>query len=520
MNRATKSKPLFLAVVLAIVLGVAALARPALASAQESADTDNEAQPEYTTLKQLEGKRLAAPTGSTMDLTVKSKMEEDPDFSYFTTFTDMVGALTSGKVDGFLCDEPAGRLLVARNTGIALLPEPVVEDNYGFALPKGSSHTRELNQVINKFRADGTLDELKQLWCGADESAKVVPEQDWDAPKGTLVVAVDSTNEPMGYIRDGKLAGYTVNLILLCAKELGYKLDLQDMSFDAMIASVQTGKADIACSSISITEEKRQSMDLTDSMYDGAITVVVREKGGGQANVGFFEGIAQSFTRTFLVEARWTIVVQGLGVTMLIAVSSGVLGTLLGYVAMRWRNTGSRVASKVINFCEILLGRLPIVVVLMVFYYVVFGALNIPGIAVAIIVFTLSFGSGAEAVMWNAVSAVDTGQREASLALGFTPSETFRDVVFPQAARRFLPLLQGNFITLVKETSVVGFIAVTDLTRAGDLIRSRTMEAFFPLLCVAAIYFIACSGLAWVMNLLIKHTDQSTRPRTIKGVQL
>ena len=137
---------------------------------------------------------------------------------------------------------------------------------------------------------------------------------------------------------------------------------------------------------------------------------------------------------------------------------------------------------------------------------------------VAAIVFTLSFGASAGSIMWNAVCAVDAGQREASLALGFTEQETFHQVVLPTAARRFLPTLSGQLVSLVKETSIVGYISVIDLTRATDLIRSRTMEAFFPLIVSAAIYFILCCAVTAILNVIIKRTDLNHRPREIKGV--
>lgn len=115
---------------------------------------------------------------------------------------------------------------------------------------------------------------------------------------------------------------------------------------------------------------------------------------------------------------------------------------------------------------------------------------------------------------------MDEGQSEAALALGFTDDETFFGVVMPQAARQFLPLLSGQLVSMCKQTSVVGYIAVMDLTCAGDVIRSLTMEAFFPLFCVAAIYFALCCLLAAGMNVLIDKTDLERRPRTIKGVDL
>ena len=198
--------------------------------------------PAITSLDELSGKIVGAPTGGTIEIRLQERVPDISDISYFATFVDMVPALKSGKIDAFIADEPVAQLLVSRNDGIAILPEPVEDDNYGLAFRKNSPLTAEFNRVIEQFEADGTLGELKQKWCGADEAAKVMPQQDWPTPAGTLVAAMDVTNEPMGYIKDGEIAGYCAELYLLCCKELGYAANMQEMSFDAEIAAMQSAR--------------------------------------------------------------------------------------------------------------------------------------------------------------------------------------------------------------------------------------------------------------------------------------
>ena len=106
------------------------------------------------------------------------------------------------------------------------------------------------------------------------------------------------------------------------------------------------------------------------------------------------------------------------------------------------------------------------------------------------------------------------------MALGFRRPGAFHYIIFPQAASVFMPQLAGQFVGMVKETAIVGYIAVLDLTRASDLIRSRTMDAFFPLLATALIYFVFCRLLAWALGKLVKRFDQGQRPQTVEGVDL
>ena len=248
---------------------------------------------------------------------------------------------------------------------------------------------------------------------------------------------------------------------------------------------------------------------------------MVRAADGGSGSQGsFIDGIAESFHKTFIKENRWTIILSGLGTTMIITLSSAILGTALGFMTVLLRHCGNRVAGVLVGAFEGLMNRLPIVVVLMVFYYVVFGSANLSGTVVSIIAFTLAFGATAGSIMWSSVRAVDGGQSEASLALGFTENQTFFGVVLPQAAHQFLPMLSSQIVNLTKQTAVVGYIAVMDLTRASDVIRSLTMEAFFPLFCIAAIHFALCCVFAAVLGAIVRKLDYDRKPRTVKGVDL
>ena len=147
----------------------------------------------------------------------------------------------------------------------------------------------------------------------------------------------------------------------------------------------------------------------------------------------------------------------------------------------------------------------------MVLFYIVFARTGLDGVWVAIIGFGMNFGAYVAEIMRTGILAVDKGQMEAALALGYTRSRAFFKIVFPQAARHFLPVFQGEFISMVKMTSVVGYIAILDLTKASDIIRSRTYEAFFPLIMTAVIYLIIVWVLTRVLTLLQRRLDPLNR---------
>ena len=475
--------------------------------------------PEYGTFDELDGKQIGLITGSTYDLLIEQSLGGTYDFSYFTSTADLIVALQAGKIDAFATDEPVARLAVNQNEGLTLMPEEVTEDNYGFFFAKGSSLVGKFDEVIDALEADGTLDALEAKWTGSDESEKTLPEQDWETPNGTLTMATHGLTEPMSYYRGGAFVGYDIELALLVCKELGYGLGFTSADYSSIVAAVSTGKADFAGGAISITAERKEAVDFTRPGYFGSVCLVVRDANHQAERSGFFDGIANSFRKTFIEEDRWQLILSGLGVTILISVCAGVLGTLLGYATVLARRSGVRWIGALVDGYQAIMGGIPLVVILMVLYYVVFGSVNIAGEIVSIIAFTLSFGATSGSTMWTAVTGIDGIQEETGLALGYTREQTFNKIVFPQALQQFLPQLMGQFVGLVKETAIVGYIAVQDLTRASDLIRSRTMDAFFPLISTAIIYFLFCRVLAWALGKLAAHLDIHNRPREIEGVE-
>ena len=470
------------------------------------------------------GKRLGMLVGGNFDALLTQSYEgvEQDDFSYFNSYAELVAALQTNKIDAIISDLPVAQLIVARNDGVGIVSEPLVDDHYGFVLEKGSPLTDQLSERIQALREDGTLDALSDKWMSADDDAKTMPEQDWDAPNGSIKVSAGVDTEPMCYLRGSEPVGLSLELLEYVARDLGYTLSIRGNAPGSVIADVQSGKAQVGAGCFSITDERKQMVDMSESYFDGGVVAIVRSSlAATDADEGFLEGLAASFERTFLKEDRWQMVLGGLGVTVLISVASGALGLALGFLlVLARRRDEDGLANRLISLMEKLLGGLPVVVVLMVFYYIIFGSLNISGIIVAILAFTLMFAATTGSVMYNTIRTIDVGQTEAGRALGFGDSDTFNLIVLPQAARQFAPVLLGQFVSLVKDTSIVGYIAVQDLTRVGDLIRSRTMEAFFPLIAIAIIYFVLCRLLAWLLGLLVRKLEPKEGPRTIKGVEL
>ena len=477
----------------------------------------------FETLADFEGAALAAVTGTYQDQLAQDAIP-GVSIQYYDDMASQLLALQNGYADGALSDMPLARLAVARQPDLTVFPETIAPDSYGLGLAKDSPLTPRVSAIIEGFEADGTLDALADKWLGADESAKVIDVGEYDAPNGTLRYVHDPSLEPMSYVGEGgQSMGYKVELVTLIAKELGMELEITQASFNALIPMLVSGRADIASGSISITEERRQSIDFAAAHYTGGVVLVVRgEDLGAAAGAGeqdFWAGLGESFYKTFVQENRWQMILSGLGVTVVISLCAALIGSVVGFGLCLVRRSRNRAASLLAAAFIRLVQGIPTLVLLMVLYYIVFASTRLSGVVIAIVAFSINFGVYVSEMIRTGIDAVDRGQWEAAAALGFGRVKTFTKVIAPQAARHILPVYKGELISMVKMTSVVGYIAVEDLTKATDLIRSRTFEAFFPLIVTAVIYFLLAWALTSLLRLVELRIDPKRRPRTLRGVE-
>lgn len=236
----------------------------------------------------------------------------------------------------------------------------------------------------------------------------------------------------------------------------------------------------------------------------------------------FFSGLAASFQRTFITDDRWLQLLSGLGVTVEITLFAAAIGVILGFLIAIVRSTHDMQLSgrkcskpsdyilKIINFlCNIYITVIrgtPVVIQLMIIYYVIFQSLR-EGVIAAVLAFGLNSAAYVAEIVRSGIMSVDKGQFEASRSLGFDYKSTMIHVIIPQAFKNILPALGNEFIVLVKETSVAGYVALKDLTYVGNLIRSRTYEAFFPLITVAVIYLV----IVLILTFFLKKLERRLR---------
>ena len=202
-----------------------------------------------------------------------------------------------------------------------------------------------------------------------------------------------------------------------------------------------------------------------------------------------------SFQQNFIDESRYLYLLQGLGTTLLITAFAAIIGIILGFLVAVIRSTYDQTGKmKFLNaICNIYLTVIrgtPTMVQLLIMYYVIFASSNLNKVVVSFLAFGINSGAYVAEIVRSGIMSIDRGQLEAGRSLGFSYASTMWYIIMPQAFKNVLPALANEFIVLLKETSICGYIGLMDLTRGGDIIRSRTYNAFMPLLAVALIYLI------------------------------
>jgi polar amino acid transport system substrate-binding protein len=294
--------------------------------------------------------------------------------------------------------------------------------------------------------------------------------------------------------------GFDIEIISRFAAAIGRPVEFQSISFGSLIASVQARKADVISAAMSITEERSKNIAFSDPYFETSIVVATVDKsianGTEDGNQGFFEGVKNSFVSNIIHENRYMLILEGLKTTIIISIFSILLGTLLGALVCWMKMNRRKWLSGIADIYISLMRGTPVLVLLMLMFYVFLAKVNINGVYVAVITFALNFAAYVSEMFRTAIQSVDRGQTEAGIALGFSPVQTFVNIIMPQAIQKVLPVYKGEMISLIKTTSIVGYIAVEDLTKVSDIIRSRTFDAFFPLLMVAILYFV----LSWIFG--------------------
>ena len=434
----------------------------------------------------LKGLVLACTNGSYYQQ--KYETREDIRLFLASSEPDAVQAVCQGHADVYVSDEVM--LTRADLMRLGMKKSFVGEESFdvAFAVKKGNTG---LAAQLNDFLASAPVSDIINYWIsdGPDVVEPAYTVQDGAEPL-RCVCAVSIS--PICYIGDGgEWQGLEADILRRFAHSLGRPFEMKYQDVGSNIMAINTDKADVFSGNLFITEERQKSMDFSNPYYKCHPGYFIVDR-SSEAHMS----LGERFQMNFIKENRWRLIVDGLVETLKITLLSILLGTLLGVGVCVCKRSRCKWLRKCADLYGDFINGIPTLVLLLILFYVVFANSGMSASFVAIVAFAMCFASSAGNIFDTSISAVSKGQTEAGLSLGFTPFNTFMGIVFPQALRKGLPLYTAECISLLKNTSIVGYIAIADLTRASDLIRSRTFDALIPLLVITIIYFI----LAWLIR--------------------
>lgn len=460
-------------------------------------------------LEDLRGHKVAANAGTTQEKIARMVTESD-NVQSLPGGLDALVALEAGQCDVALIErnnmfsEDFQRLAVEEAFTDSTTQEPLAT-----AMRKEDVLLlQEFTAFFDSLETCGGLDEIKSRWLNPDvtDNLKKVVIRDKDVPKTgkrVLKIGSDFSYPPYTITVNNEKTGYEVELWQRFCIARGYGLECDVLVFDALLPALETGKIDIIAAGMSVTPDREKKVNFAPADDYSVTTCLIRKEGAGN-NLTWYEKLSESFDRSLVQQDRWLMIVDGFWATLWLFFGSLIIGVILGAFVSYMQMSSHRIVRIIANCYISLMRNIPMLVFLLVMYYIVLAGTGLSAMSVAIIASAMNFGAYIAVMFTTGIKAVDHGQWEAGLALGYTRVQTFTYIIAPQAARHIIPVFQGEAISLLKGTSIVGYISIVDLTKASDLIRNASFEAFFPLLFVTFIYFVLAWMLGKSLDILLK----------------
>ena len=449
---------------------------------------------QITSLKDLSGRTLSVQNGTVFAVQVKEHEDlKDCDLIYGQTTGDALAILLGGKSDACIMDSIVAKSILKKEN-VLIIDESVADSAYAIALPKESQYRDSINGVLAEMDNDGVLEELSDKWFSGSDS-KAIPDELWtpiaDAD-GTFTCLENSELDNVCY-RDeaGKLQGFDVEMMLMIAHKLNYNIEFVEMEFNDIITELAIGAGDMGISGIDLTSERQRYVDFSDTYLDVGTVAVVRDESKGSFGSGLFYSAKNSVKRVVTEENRWKEIFRGFLMTILLSLGSIVVGTVLGFALFFMDYFGDKIRKKIVDIIYRFVTLLPVSVRMMLWFYIILakasGKMNF---LAGLLALSVGFGVSLFATLADSVDALEDDYRIVGRAMGFSKYQTLKKIVLPQALPIIAVQIEPLFIGQIKDTTLVGFIAVQDLQYVLDGIRSRTEEFAAPILISVAVYLI------------------------------
>ncbi|MBQ0015620.1 MAG: ABC transporter permease subunit [Bacteroidales bacterium] len=477
----------------------------AISSCKQNSQNENaDAQYYPQTLDELSGKTVAVVIGGKQDINIT---EQYPEINLLRLETpaEVVEAVEKGKAYACVIDTAWTIGFDLLNRGIiSYFRTDIVNGDVAVAFNKREIELcQQFNNFLVQIVSDGTFKEIEERWT--NDTADRVKMPDIPVPtKGKPLRIGTSPTFPFNFIQNNEWSGLENEMMRRFAVYINRPIEYQNYNFGGLVAAIASNKVDLAASSIMITPERAKMVLFSNSYRKITTCCFGRKFIDEQSTVNHKPTFKERFNSNLIEEDRWRLLLDGFVETIIISFFAILFGTILGGLVCWFRMRNGIIPRGIAKVYITILQGVPILVFLMVMFYLVFASPNVSATWVAIIAFSMNFAAYACEIFRTGIESIDQGQYEAGYVLGFNRLKTFTLIILPQAIKRIIPVYKGQVVSIIKSTSVVGYIAIQDLTKASDLIRSRTFDAFFPLIIVSIIYFLISWGIGKLMDKMVE----------------
>ena len=437
-------------------------------------------------------------TGTTFK-TALERIYPDADILYYENFPFTCMALKKGQIDAFLCPINGSKDLLSSNPGMRLLDGPIILDSISVAFnPHEHKLAYQFDPFLDSMRTSGALARLWDKWF----NYTVLPEpyESEEHLEGKPInVGFETGQSFFTLMIDNEVAGFEPELMIRFGESIGRPVKPIEMKETGMIPALLSGRLDAIASSITPTPERAANMLFSQPYNATEFALCVYDRA---ADTGSTMSFGKTLKQNIIEGKRYMLILEGLLNTLILTFLSLVFGYMLGVTITIAKRRRGRKAKAIAEFyCEFI-ESIPIVVLLLFMFYVVFATSHISAIMVAVITFSLYFAVGAADSIERSIDTVEQGQWEAGYALGFKPMQVLIYIIVPQSAQEFFAQFRNKAVGLIENTSIVGFIAIKDMTMVTDLIRNQTYNSLVPLAVVAILYFLIAFGITKSFGLL------------------
>lgn len=481
--------------------------------------------------EELKGTVIGTYQGATVETILSAHAEEcGYTVEYHTEPASIIQGLKNGSIDLMTVRLPEFKAYMHSIPGLYVVWDSLLVDDQLVLLSLKNNELKDkFNEWLKLPETQQMMQDSKDYWLRPYGTPDPVAK-DYDVPTKGEPIHIASSFTVVGttYVANGKPAGVDIDVLYGFAKYVGRPVELLNMPTLSILAAVQTGQIDMGVSGFSMRPDRsiNENMLITDPYnrashalvgYSEELAIQQMKEAGLYKEKNFFTSLYDAFRRTFIEENRWQMIAGGLWLTVRISFFALIIGTLLGALVCAMRMSHRRFISGTAKVYIEIMRVIPILVFLLIMYYAVFSSMGVSGEFVSIIALAMSMAAFVGDVFCMAIQGIDRGQREAGYALGFSKRQTFFNIILPQAARSAQSVYNGQVIVMIKATSIIGYIAVMDLTKAMDIIRSRTFDAFFPFIAAAVIYYLITvvfvKLIGWLLDMTLPKKGSDVAPK-------